>query len=147
MKKVLICTTLLLITATSFCQQTDSSKLFDRPDYLQKSKNQKAAALVLLIGGGVLDIIGLATFPKDYVILDIWGTGNSKSTESKANTSAVLLVVGTVSMLASIPLFISSHVNHKRAISLGIDTQQFRQLKKTNFSTVNYPALTMKIRL
>jgi len=147
MKQIILCTVLVAIAATSFSQQINTSKPVTRFDYLQKSKNQKSAAFALLIGGAVIDIIGLATFPKDYVYIDLWGTGNSHETESKANTSGVLLLVGTVSMLGSIPLFISSHVNHKKAINLTIDTQQLRQLKSSSFQTVNYPALSMKIRL
>ena len=147
MKKIIICSALLVTAITSFGQQNSSSKFSTQPDYLQKSKNQKSAAFVLLIGGAVIDIIGLATFPKDYVYIDLWGNGNSHATESSATTSGVLFLVGTASMLSSIPLFISSHINHKKAISLAIEPENLRQLKKTNMHTVNYPALTMKISL
>ena len=147
MKKMIICAVLHIMAIHAFSQQTTPSTPLTREDYLQKSKNQKAAGWVLLGGGALIDIIGIATFPKDYVYIDLWGEGNSSSTESKANTSGVLLLVGSSAMLASIPFFISSHVNRKRAIKLTVDTQQLRTIKNSSMYTTNYPALTMKISL
>jgi hypothetical protein len=147
MKQIILFTVLVAISAASSSQEINPAKPITRLDYLEKSKNQKTTAWVLLGGGAALDIIAFATFPKDYIMFEWGGEGNSSSTESKANTSAALFLVGSASMLASIPFFISSRVNNKRAISVTIDTKQLHQLKKTNIYTVNYPVLTMKIRL
>ncbi|MFI5131177.1 MAG: hypothetical protein ACHQFX_14340, partial [Chitinophagales bacterium] len=54
MKKTTVFALLLILSATSFSQQTDPSTPMTRADYLQKSKNKKTAAWVLLGGGTVL---------------------------------------------------------------------------------------------
>ena len=138
---------LLFIAAATFGQQVIHQGSFLQQDYLQKSAARKETAWGFLAGGAVLNIIGLATFPKNYAIVSIWGDGNSPSTASKATTSGVMLLIGSASMLASIPFFISAHHNRKKAISVTIDTQQMHGLKKTNLYTVSYPALTMKLTL
>ncbi len=111
-----------------------------KTDYLKKSKDQKIAAWVLLGTGVVLDIIGIATYPDEILFL-------TESQKQQEKTAGVLAVTGIAFMLTSIPFFISAHKNKKRAMSITINTQQFRQLKSSNLYTVNYPALTMKIRL
>src|SRR5665647_1373298 len=131
MKKIIFLLIFVAATASCFSQTTGNTAPVIEKNYLQKSKNQKTAAWILLGGGAVINIIAFATFPKDYVFIDLWGNSNSPSTESRANTSGWLSVVGTASMLASIPFFISARVNKKRAVSVSIDTQQLHQLNNS----------------
>ena len=141
MKKTLFIASAILFSAINCISQS-----VENTNYLQKSKNQKTAAWILLGSGAVIDIIAIATFPKDYNTLDVFGN-NSPAAERQANTSTWLLIAGTATMLASIPFFILSHVNKKKAVSVTINPQQLRQLKNKYQYSVNYPALTFKIRL
>jgi hypothetical protein len=137
MKRIVIVVCANILMAVNCYSQSD-----EKGNYLQKSKNKKILAWSLLGGGAVVDIIGIVSFPKGYNIF-----GNTGSTESKANTSFTVIGIGTLSMLASIPFFISAHKNKKKALTVSIDTQQLQQLKNNNRYAVNYPAITMKIRL
>jgi formate hydrogenlyase subunit 3/multisubunit Na+/H+ antiporter MnhD subunit len=140
MKKTLffVCTA-LLIAINCFSQSVEKT------NYLQKSKNQKTGAFVLLGVGAALDIAGIITTTSnaskefDHIY----------SGESSVNhgSEVALYIAGTVCLAGSLTLFILSKSNKKKAMSLSIEPEQFRQLRKTSFYTLNYPALTMKIRL
>lgn len=126
---------LLLIAAHCFGQSADKS------DYLQKSKNQKTAAFVLLGAGAALDFGGIiATFSNANKELDFPENGVNHSAEY------ALYIAGTACLMGSLTLFIIAKSNKQKALALGIETEQFHRLKKSGLYTVNYPALTLKIR-
>ena len=110
--------------------------------FLQKSKNQKTTAWVLLGGGTLLNLIATAVFPKDYRIL-----GNSSSANSKASTAFILSIAGTGSMLASIPFFIASKKNKKRAMNFSVKTELVPRLQNSNFLYKTAPSLNLTIHL
>lgn len=58
MKQIIIFTMLLILSATSFSQQSNPSPTLTKQDYLQKSKHQNTAAWLLLIGGTIMIIRG-----------------------------------------------------------------------------------------
>lgn len=122
------------------------SQSAEKTDYLQKSKNQKTAAFVLLGLGAALDIGGIiATFSNANKEVD--NIIGPQTTSVNHGAEYALYIAGTACLAGSLTLFILSKSNKKKALSLGIDTQQFQQLRKSNLYAVNYPALTMKIRL
>ena len=97
MKKSIFFTVLIIVPIISFSQQTTTPvPVLTKSDYLQKSKNQKAYAWILLGSGAV--IFGI-TAP-GFVSLDILGP---------------LVVIGAVATLVSIPLFIAAAKNKRRA--------------------------------
>lgn len=89
---------LLLLTAVSSISQETANlaSATTRQDYLKKSKSQKTAAWVLL-GAGV-------------TCFAIAAPGNIA-----LGTAGVIIVAGGVCVLTSIPLFIASAKNKKRA--------------------------------
>lgn len=97
MKKTGICLLLALMTFNVFAQQ------LTRADYLKKSKNQKTGAWVLLAGGIGLVGIGAAIGGGEEASFDAAGTG------------IVVAGIGVLASLASIPLFIASAKNKRRA--------------------------------
>src|ERR1700741_2560430 len=104
MKKNIIYLLLLALPATSFCQKTNDTVPVVKTDYLIKSKNQKTAAWVLLGGGTALIGVG-------FLI------GDSKNaTFDDAGTGVVLGGIGFLSAVGSIPLFIASGKNKKKAM-------------------------------
>src|SRR4051812_47477351 len=101
MRKFFICTILLSMTTSSFCQQTDLGQSSTQKNYLQKSKKQKTAAWVFL-GGGFALAVGAS-------VLDV------SSDWSKSETPYLIaLFTGGASMLGSIPLFIASGRNKRK---------------------------------
>ncbi len=128
MKKIMIYFLLLAMPAASFCQKTNDSVPSVKTDYLTKSKNQKSAAWVLLGGGTAL--IGAG-----FLI------GDSKnSTFDDAATGAILGGIGVLSAIGSIPLFIASGKNKRKALNMSAN---FRIENATN----SYPAIALKINL
>ena len=104
MRKLFTCTFLLLMTTSSFCQQTGPGQPLPQNNYLQKSKKQKTAAWVLL-GGGLVLAAGAAAL-------------DANSDWSKSETPYLVAIgIGGASMLGSIPLFIASGRNKKRAMN------------------------------
>ena len=100
------------LSAMHYTFLEDSIVVKDAKYYLVKSQNQKTAAWILLGGGAACTGIGILIFPKDYNV--VWGT-NTTSQESNATFSTILTIAGFASMLTSIPVFISSSINKRRA--------------------------------
>jgi DMSO/TMAO reductase YedYZ heme-binding membrane subunit len=133
MSKFFTCTLVLLLTTVSFCQQTDTHSL-TRQDYLGKSKKQKTAAWVLL-GGGATVAVGAA-------ILDVSGDWSKSETPY-----LVAIAAGGASMLGSIPLFIASGRNKRKAMN----ASTWFEIRKQPFPTSTgialhgIPTLSLKL--
>jgi hypothetical protein len=106
MKKIIVFVITLSALSSLFCQQTqtDTVQHGSKDYYLQKSKKQKSGALVLLIGGTALMGVGLLIADNKNAGFDQVGTG------------AGLIGLGFMADLGSIPLFIASSKNKKRAM-------------------------------
>ena len=144
MKQLIISTMLLILATTTFCQQTKSSQPLTSEDYLKKSKKQKTSAWILLSGGGTLILTGII-IPKGEVIHEnflqkIYKNDGIKST---------LISSGAVAMLGSIPFFIASAKNKRKA---NVATTFFKMeaipvIQQTGFGYRSYPAISIKISL
>jgi len=135
MKKIIVFAVLLIVSVASFSQQTNSHPVLNKQDYLKKSKNQKTTAWVLLGGGAALILVG------DLI-------GNSKeSSFSDAGTGVVIAGIGALSMLGSIPLFIASGKNKRKAMSMSFKNEMMRQLQTGSFVNRSVPSLSLKISL
>jgi MFS-type transporter involved in bile tolerance (Atg22 family) len=142
MKKLFVTVATIIFIASNCLSQSIEKNI-----YLQKSKNQKTTAWVLAGTGSGLFIagviVGLSNASKD--VIDIYTLQvPEKRDETLQNT---LVITGGAVLLSSIPFFISSRTNKKKAISVTILTQPFHLLKNSQMLTANYPALSMKIRL
>ena len=136
MKKIMVYFLFLLMPPTSFCQKTNDSVPVVKTDYLAKSKNQKAAAWVLLGGGAAL--IGAG-----FLI------GDSKnSTFDDAATGAVLGGIGVLSAIGSVPLFIASGKNKRKAMKATtfIKMEDTGMIKNQSFVQTSYPVIALKIK-
>lgn len=110
MKQILLSMIMLLMLQQTFSQYKDTVRTQAAPDFALKSKNQKSTAWVLLGGGTALVAGGL-----------LLGNRNASSFDDAA-TGAIIGGLGVISALGSIPLFLASGRNHRRAIG----TAQFR---------------------
>ena len=134
MRKLFTCTMLLLMTTSSFCQQTDFSQSLTQQNYLQKSKKQKTAAWVLL-GGGAAVAVGAA-------ILDVNSDWNKSETPY-----LVAISIGCASMLSSIPLFIASKRNKRKAMNAStyFEIRQNPVPTNTGLTLHSTPTLSLKL--
>lgn len=147
MKKITICIFLLAIYSASFGQTKPGDSPLLKTDYLKKSKNQKTAAWVLLSGGGLLSAIGLVITANDVTndLVNIF----DPSYQQSSNTGPVLLVAGSITMLGSVPLFVASSKNYRRAItaSAGLKMEKVPGIYQKSVVQNSYPALSLKIQL
>ena len=144
MKQALVLVLLMSVVVNCFGQQTTPAPSI-QSDYLKKSKNQKTASWILLGGGAVLLIVS-AVIPKGeeqwdtYYLMPVKGNKND-------GIKAALGLTGAVSMLVSIPLFIASGKNKRRALAVSADLhmQKSQVIRHASFSEKSYPAAAVKL--
>jgi len=141
MKEAIVSIVLLITAAATFCQQTNSPPIVAKQDYLLKSKKQKKAAKILLGGGGALTLTG--------ILLSVSTAGGALDPASKDNSSlaAGLGYGGAVIMAGSIPFFISSSKNKRKAMSISFKNQSLLGLKNGGFAYKVVPSVSLKIDL
>jgi hypothetical protein len=137
MKKIMIYVLMLAFPVSSFCQKTDDSVPSVQKDYLQKSKHQKTAAWILLGGGTALMVTGI-----------IVGSGEDAYITDAVGGAAVA-GIGLLSTIASIPLFIASGKNKKKAMHMtaNIKMEKATIFERQSFVQSSYPAIAFKINL
>lgn len=147
---------LLSITATSFCQQIDTSPTVAKQDYLQKSKKQKTVAWLLLSGGFVMSTVGTlvaiddAVAATDEALVTVLSLGTvDPEIDDKDNTALanVLFFTGLAGMVGSIPLFSAAKKNKRKGLSLSLGNQRIPSLQKTSFVYHQIPSVKIKIGL
>lgn len=153
MKKAIFFAMLFAIPAASFAQSTENNLPVVKPDYLKKSKNQKTAAWILLGGGFALSATGiLVATPKATEDLS-YGLGGflvgQPAPENDYTAESILLVTGTAAMLGSIPLFIASGKNKKKAMTMttNLKMEKATIIERQSFVQSSYPAMVFKINL
>lgn len=147
MKKIIICISLLTVSVTSFSQQINPSPALSKQDYQHKSKNQKTAAWILLAGGTAMIITGGIIWGNEVnktIENDPWSVFYAPYTTTKG---AGLTVAGLVFTAGSIPLFIVSAKNKRKAMSVSLKNEMMPQLQSSRFVQRNIPSLTLKISL
>ena len=91
--------------------------------YLNKSKSQKTIAWIL-VGGGI-----------------------AMTTNTAADISGFIVLAGIISDIASIPFFISSSKNKKRAVALAVNNENILLTRQHTIVLKPQPTLTLKIGL
>ena len=138
MKKTILFYSLLLLSAVTFSQKTTPSPTLTQQDYLAKSKSQKSTAW-LLVGGGTAVLAGTLISAASSVCI---GGGCTKK-----SFPIVPVGLGSAAIVGSIPFFITSSRNKKKAISLSLKNEAFPQVSKQNFVYKAVPSLTLKLNL
>lgn len=128
----------------SFSQRVNNNVPVVKTDYLQKSKNQKTAAWILLSGGAGLCIIGGAI---SISAVEEDPLGSAVGASSKFNSGEIVSAIGGLAMLGSIPLFIVASKNKHREMSLFIKNENAPQIQKNSFVYHPIPSLTLKLEL
>ena len=142
MKKIILCTMLMAIGATTFCQETNPTTPLTRADYLLKSKKQKTFAWILAGTGVGVMVVAVATVSEKDAANYLFQTDNSGF-----NTSATLFAIGGIISLSSIPLFIASGRNKRKGMRLTFKNERTPQIHKSSFVYRYVPSLSLKISL
>ena len=118
---------LVFVSIHSLSQQTPPPTI-TKEDYLKKSKNQKTAAFILLGAGATM----IAIAAPGNVSFDIL---------------PVLAIGGAGGILGSIPLFIASGKNKKRAMNASafFDVEKTEMLSHGKIHFCKTPAISLKI--
>jgi len=146
MKKTIAITLLLIVSASSFSQQNNPSPALTKQDYLKKSKSQKTVAWILLGGGVVMTstafAVGMNKIVNDLGCLLC-------PDQPKSADGEVLFYTGLAAMAGSIPFFISSSKNKKRAnnVSAFFKMENRTFIQQQTVAITGYPALSFKIKL
>lgn len=128
MKKMISLAMLLAVVVTSFSQQTESSPVLTKQDYLQKSKSQRTSAFILLGTGAAL----LAVAAPGNVSFDIL---------------PILVIGGGAAIIGSIPLFIAAGKNKRRAMSLSFKNETVPLPQPGGFANQSALSVTINIGL
>ncbi len=134
MKQLIIFFIFTAIAFSSFSQPGSPAPVLTKQDYLQKSKKQKTTAWVLVGGGTVMWLVGVSKYMNQ--------DNNEGGTKGKP-----AMLIGGVSVLASIPFFIASSKNKKRATAVSFKMERLPVIQQRNLVTHSYPALSLKISI
>lgn len=150
MKKIIFGTILIAFATASFSQQIVQKQSLTKADYLQKSKKQKKTAMIFLGSGAVLIVASLVIpqgEPTGFQIDPI--TGGFYEGRKNDGIKSALGLTGVVSMLVSIPFFIASGKNKKKAreASVFINMEKAPDLQGMAFSSQSFPAAGVRINL
>ena len=133
MKKIIFSLILLFFMVKSFSQTPAVSKDY----YLQKSKSQKKVGWILLTGGTIMAVVGAIGFD------DSWDSGSY----TKTDILGFVMLGGILSDIASIPFFISSAKNKRRALSAAISNQKIFIPQQKGYALNTQTAFTLKLVL
>ena len=151
MKKIIIVAMLLMVSATSFSQQTDSSPKKTSADYLKKSKTQKLVANIFL-ATGTSCVLAAFLIPKGEKITvstggTFWGVPLESSYYKNETIKGTFGGIGILIMLSSIPIYLASHHSKKKAMRLSFINEPVPQLQKSSFANRPVTALALTISL
>ena len=143
MKKIVCLILFTVFSACLLCQEITPAVVVPDDYYLEKSKKQRTAGYVLLSGGAVLIVLSLIIPPGKREIDDIF-------LQQKVYTPRyVAFFTGVGAMAGSIPLFIASGKNRKRAFGITghLKIENAATLQRSARVNTYYPALGIKISL
>lgn len=134
MKKTFIFLILLFFIIKGFSQTTPSTP-FSKEDYLEKSKTQKTTGWIFLSAGIAMTAVGVIGFNNTY---DDW---NDNSTDAYG----ALILTGPLVALGSIPFFITSGSNARKAATLSLNYQPILILNQGALTQSSQPSLSVTI--
>ena len=148
MKKNILFGILLIIVITGYTQEIKPRTFFTKQDYLRKSKQQKIVAWVLAGSGSALSIIGGLKFLEEAVKVRnsvIPLPGQPIPDEAKVNGAGILILIGGAAIISSVPLFVASGKNKKRAAVVTFKNIPIMVLQRSNLVNAYTPSVNVTI--
>lgn len=144
MKKYSFFILLAIYGTYTFSQTYNDTTVTAKTNYLAKSKNQKTAALIMLIGGTVATTTG--------VVVALSGSVDhafgSPDADKNQTLASILAISGSAAILGSIPLFIAANKNKKKAMSAALIIEKMPSICFSSSVTYqSYPAIGLRLPL
>ena len=136
----------MLISFTSFSQQINPAPSLTKQDYLNKSHKQKKTGWIFLGSGAALFITGLV-IPKGELTDQFNYYTFEKDVYENDGLKGAFMVAGTLGMLGSIPFFIASGKNKKRAASISFRNFPIPAIRNGNIVKQPVPSLYLNVSL
>jgi hypothetical protein len=124
MKRSILSVVLLVMLAQAF-SQVPTVPARTQTNFLQKSKDQKTTAWILLVGGAAAGILG---FAKAKHIANDDDAGFTEAFNGAIGWGLVG-AAGTTLAACSIPLFAAAHKNARKAVAISFGTKRIPMLK------------------
>jgi len=138
MKYLLILCIMLALTGKVFSQRdTTLSNSSTNTNYLQKSKTQKTIAWILLGSGTALIGAGII----------VGENGADEASLNEATNGAALIIAGALVDIGSIPFFIASAKNKRKALTVSFKNDFVPQLQQSCLVRIPIPTVGIAIRL
>lgn len=133
MRKIFIVVFCTFFCISTFAQKTEPAYQLSKEDYLQKNKNQKTAAWIMLGGGFVMSTGAI-----------IWAINNLFEPDQG---ESVLFFAGLAAMGGSIPLFIASGRNKRKAavMTVNLKLENSTALHSIRITRNYSPSVSLKI--
>lgn len=141
MKKIILFSALCIFVVQGFAQTT--SKAVTKEYYLKKSRTQKTIAWVMVGTGVAVAVAGYAILAKK---IDDEPLGYFTD-ENYGDKEVAFIVAGGVVAVGSIPLFIISSKNKKRAAGISFIQQPVFVPVQNSFAYKHQPGISIKIKL
>jgi len=132
---------LILAFLMGFSAQTFGQEM-TKENYLEKSRRQKTTGWILLGGGVAMAVAGGILFNENFILF-----GASDAEDNKAGIGGAMFVVGGLAALGSIPLFINSSSNAKKAALISFKNQPLNNLRYAGNIPKSIPSVHISIPL
>ena len=138
MKEGLLVVMIALTGISIIAQQTEPGRQLTKQEYLDKSKRQKTTGWVLIAGGTAMAVIGGIIFEQSEFLSE---------DDPDTDLGGILFATGLAADLASIPFFISSGKNARKAATISFKNQKILLPLQNGFVKKNRPAITLIVHL
>ncbi|MCL6259575.1 hypothetical protein M3O96_10770 [Aquiflexum sp. TKW24L] len=128
----------VILLGISFYSPAQSNSVLTTPQELLELSNQQYKAGLILVGGGTTFVVTSLIIPRKFDDSD--GSSNER-------LKSFFLVTGLLSIMTSVPLFLSSGSNARMAAQLSLQNQTVYQPIFLPGQPREIPALTLRIPL
>lgn len=134
---------LLLSLMVHFCQSQEIEDPLTAEDYYKQSENRNRAGWFLLGGGAVLGFTGVIIPMGKQIDEDCWFICKRENEDLKL----ALFLTGGLSMVGSIPVFISSGTSYRKGLRLEMKSKRTELPFRMRNVPVYHPAVQLTITL
>jgi hypothetical protein len=128
----------VILLGISFFSPAQSNSVLTTPQELSELSDSQFKAGLILVGGGTTLVVTSLVIPVKYDDFD--GSSNQR-------LRSFLTVTGLLSIMTSVPLFLSSGSNARMAAQLSLQNQAVYQPIFLPGQPRDIPALTLRIKL
>jgi hypothetical protein len=128
----------VILLGISFYSPAQSNSVLTTPQELSELSDSQFKAGLILVGGGTTLVVTSLVIPIKYDDFD--GSSNQR-------IRSFLTVTGLLSIMTSVPLFLSSGSNARMAAQLSLQNQAVYQPIFLPGQPRDIPALTLRIKL